>query len=64
MKSHSHIRGSIYMIAQRALRVGAMSTFSEDNNYGVFVATRPHVRRASIYHFHKDMDFCKMNKRP
>jgi hypothetical protein len=29
MKGHSHIRGSI-MIAQRALRVRAMSTSSED----------------------------------
>ena len=30
MKGHSHIRGSIRMIAQRALRVRAMSTSSED----------------------------------
>ena len=30
MKGHSHIRGSIRMIAHRALRVGAMSTYSED----------------------------------
>ena len=29
MKGHSHIRGSIRMIAQRTLRVGAMSTSSE-----------------------------------
>jgi hypothetical protein len=30
MKGHSHIRGSIRNIAQRALRVRAMSTSSED----------------------------------
>ena len=29
MKGHSHTRGSIYTIAQRALRVGAMSASSE-----------------------------------
>jgi hypothetical protein len=30
MKGHSHIRGSFRMIAQRTLRVWAMSTSSED----------------------------------